>query len=284
MIDLSNPTERIKLATQIKLDVDKACQKHFYDEPRKHLGASIIGHDCSAYLWNTFRWLKQEAFDGRMMRLFNRGHLEEARFIKWLELIGFTVHEFDPQTGKQFKISGVNGHFGGSLDSGLYRQDLGNILGEYKTHGEKSFEKLKKEGVRKSKPQHFRQMSTYGKCYGIKYGLYCAVNKNTDELYFELIELDWSLAEDLFRKADNIINSQVQPQKIAQAETFTDCKYCHFKGICFHGEQPEVNCRSCSHAIPVENGRWNCNLADPEYNPIPEDFIPKACEKWRRII
>jgi hypothetical protein len=284
MINLADPLFRTQLSQKLKQDIEDATKAHFTDEPRKHLGASIIGHECSAYLWGTFRWLKQEDFSGRMLRLFNRGHLEEARFIKWLTLVGFTCYEINPETGKQFQISGVNGHFGGSLDCIVSRADIGNLLTEFKTHGEKSFVKLKAEGVRKAKPQHYRQMCSYGKLYQLKYGLYCAVNKNTDELHFEIVELDWSLADDLMRKADSIINSQVQPQKIAQNETYFDCKYCHFSGICFRGESPDKNCRSCAHCVPVENARWNCNLADPMFNPIPEDFVPNGCEKWRRII
>ena len=284
---LSDPIERSKLAYRIKQDIEKACQDHFKDDPRKHLGASIIGHSCAAYLWNTFRWLKQEQFEGRMLRLFNRGHLEEARFVKWLELIGFTVWETDPATGKQFRIEGCDGHFGGSFDSALKAPDAYEIedfiywLGEFKTHNDKSFNKLKDEGVRKSKPQHYKQMCSYGKLYNFKYGLYCAVNKNTDELYFEIIELDYSLADDLFRKADEIIYSKIQPRKISQTETYFECKYCHFSGICHRGEVPEKNCRSCSHGLPTENASWTCGLTNAI---LLDEAVAQGCDSYRRII
>ena len=284
-IDLADPIERGKLAVQLKMDVDKACVELFKDDPRKHLGASIIGHDCSAYLWNTFRHLKQEAFDGRMLRLFNRGHLEESRFVKWLQAVGFEVEEFDPATGKQFKISGVNGHFGGSTDGRVKLPPIYQftdwLITEFKTHGNKSFVNLKDEGVRKSKPMHFKQMSSYGRVYGYRYGLYCAVNKDTDELHFEIAELDWSLADDLFRKADAIINSRTQPQKIAQVATYRDCTYCHFKSICFYGDEPNKNCRSCEHAVPTENATWTCMLVN---QVIPDEVVKEGCSSWRRII
>lgn len=281
MTDLSNSSERAKLSARIKLDIDAACVEHFKDDPRKHLGASIIGHECSAYLWNTFRHLKQEQFDGRMLRLFNRGHLEEPRIIQWLKLIGFETYEINPETGKQFQISGCNGHFGGSLDGILVHPKYGNFLAEFKTHGEKSFVKLKADGVRKAKPQHFKQMCSYGKAYDIQYGIYIAVNKNTDELHIEIIELDFLLADDLFRKADSIIYSKIQPQKIAQTETYFDCKYCHFAGICHRGEEPSKNCRSCEHAVPTENATWTCQLVN---QVIPHEVIKEGCLSWRRII
>lgn len=278
--NLADPLYRSTLSTKLKQDIEDATKLHFTDSPRKHLGASIIGHECSAYLWNTFRHLKQEDFSGRMLRLFNRGHLEEPRFIKWLTLVGFTCYEINPDTGKQFQISGVNGHFGGSLDGVITRADVGSLLAEFKTHGEKSFVKLKAEGVRKAKPTHFRQMSVYGRHLSLTHGLYMAVNKNTDEIHIEIVELDWSLADDLMRKADSIINSQVQPQKIAQSETYFDCKYCHFSGICHRGEQPDKNCRSCANATPTENATWTCGL----YGVIPEIEIAKGCPSWKRII
>jgi len=65
MINLSDHQERTKLIKRIEEDIDAACRAEFAEDPRTHLGASIIGHDCQAYAWNTFRWLKFEAFDGR---------------------------------------------------------------------------------------------------------------------------------------------------------------------------------------------------------------------------
>lgn len=286
MTNLNDHLVRNAIVLQISKDVDAFCKREFEEDPRTHLGASIIGHDCKAYGWNTFRWLRFEEFSGRMLRLFNRGHEEEHRFIRWLVGAGFTVHETDPATGKQFRIKGVDGHFGGSLDSIIIPPAHYNLpdlvwLGEFKTHNDKSFQSLKKSGVAKSKPQHFRQMCSYGRAYNFKYGLYCAVNKNDDDLYFEIVELDYRQADDLFRKAENIIRAKCQPPKIAQTETFFTCKMCDYKAICHRKELPTKNCRSCKHATPAPEGQWHCGI----YNDIiPVDFIPKGCDNWHPII
>lgn len=288
-INLDNPQDRTRLVARIQHDIDQACREEFAEDPRTHLGASIIGHDCAAYSWNVFRWLKFEKFDGRMLRLFNRGHEEEARFIRWLKLAGFEVYDVDPETGKQFRIVGSKGHFGGSLDSILKapaRYNIRNLLywlGEFKTHNEKSFAKLKKDGVAKSKPQHFKQMCSYGRAYQFKYGLYCAVNKNTDELYFEIVVLDYRQADDLFRKADDIVFSRIRPPKIAQVATYFECKYCDFSGLCHDGQVPTKNCRSCKHAVPIDNAEWFCELYSPERGPLPKEFIPEGCDDWRAV-
>ena len=287
IIDLEDHLQRKALVLKIHEDVDEFCKREFDEDARTHLGASIIGNDCKAYAWNVFRWVKFEDFSGRMLRLFNRGHEEERRFVRWLVGAGFTVFETDPETGKQFRILGVNGHFGGSLDAMVGAPTHYNInepmvwLGEFKTHNDKSFKSLKKSGVAMSKPQHFRQMCSYGRAYNYKYGLYCAVNKNDDDLYFEIVPLDYRQADDLFRKAEYIINSKTQPPKIATTETFFVCKMCDFKGVCHRGDLPTKNCRSCKFASPIADAQWYCGFFN---DIIPVDFIAKGCDNWHPII
>jgi hypothetical protein len=285
-VNLDDHIERKKLVLQMQADIDTFCKEEFSEDPRTHLGASIIGNDCQAYAWNVFRWLKFEQFEGRMLRLFNRGHSEEARFVRWLVGIGFEVRELDPETQKQFRISGAKGHFGGSLDAMMraparYNIDVDLVfLGEFKTHNAKSFAKLKKEGVVKSKPVHYRQMCSYGRAYSFKWGLYCAVNKDTDELHFEIVPLNWLEADDLFRKAEGIVFSQTRPPKIAMTDAFFDCKYCDFAGLCHRNEAPTINCRSCRNAFPVENAEWFCQVHNAI---IPKDVIPVGCASYARI-
>lgn len=219
-----------------------------------------------------------------MLRLFNRGHREEERFIERLRGIASIVFDADPNTGKQFRVSASEEHFGGSGDAIVYLKQYGfeqPFVGEFKTHNDKSFKKLVKDGVRKAKPEHFRQMSTYGYGWGLKYGLYCAVNKNDDELYFEIVELDYVEAQLLFNKADQIIRSQTPPPKIAESPAFFDCKYCVFMGNCHAQQLPEKNCRSCMNAFPGEKGTWYCQV---HKGTIPREVILIGCSSWHSII
>jgi hypothetical protein len=308
VIDLADLPTRLNLVAQIEKDVDAYCREAFPSEHRTHLGASVIADPCAAKAWGTFRWLKLEQHNGRMRRLFERGHLEESRFVRLLRGIGFEIKEFDAD-GKQFRVSGVDGHFGGSLDAlakAPARYEIPDeiiIVNEYKTHGEKSFAKLAGpkrklpdetprrggEGVRVSKPIHYGQMCSYGRAYGYRWALYVAVNKDTDELYFEIVYLDFSFADDLFRKADFVIHSQTQPAKISLVETYFGCKTCHFSPICFRGELPEKNCRSCEFSVPIAGGQWGCT--NPAINqkrdfvePMMQELIATGCDHWRAII
>ena len=65
------------------------------ESPRGHLGCSLLGHPCERWLWLSFRWAVKEQFPGRILRLFRRGHNEEATIIKDLEAIGvkFSSHQ-----------------------------------------------------------------------------------------------------------------------------------------------------------------------------------------------
>jgi hypothetical protein len=117
---------------------------------RDHLGASIIGKDCERALWYDFRWVSRRAFSGRMLRLFETGKREEDRLVRDLRRTGATVLDSDPETGRQWEVSALGGHFGGSLDAvaiGLLEAPKTWHVVEFKTHSAKSFATLKKDGV-----------------------------------------------------------------------------------------------------------------------------------------
>ncbi len=244
-------------------------------EHRSHLGVSVIGEKCWRKLWYSFRWVKLEQYEPRMRRLFNRGHREEDQFIKLLFWMGFHIKTIDQATGKQYKFSAVDGHYGGSSDTlAVMPWYDERILVEYKTHNKKNFTYLKDKKLKVAQPKHYAQMSGYGKAFSTQYGLYCAVNKDDDEIYYEFVELDWQYAEQLENKADDIIHSQYPPQRINNDPNYFECTYCTFRGICHHNVQVEKNCRSCKQAIAVENAQWKCTRFD---TIIPKENIGK---KW----
>jgi hypothetical protein len=229
---------------------------------RTHLGASMIGRKCARDIWYGFRWARKPKFSGRMIRLFNRGHLEEARFIAILLSIGVQVYQQDGN-GNQFRVSFFGSIFGGSGDGvGIGIPDLPPALPcllEFKTHSSKSFEKLKSKGVREAKPEHYSQMNVYMKGMGLGVALYGAVNKDNDELHMEIVHYNPAHAEQMVERAYNIITLHKAPDKIANSASWFDCKYCDHKLICHGGAAVERNCRTCHHArINTESGTWAC--------------------------
>lgn len=257
----------------------------FPAEHRNHLGASAIGEECWRKLWYQFRWVKLAQAEGRMRRLWNRGHREEEIFEGFLMWAGFNICSIDPATDKQYRFSKVEGHYGGSTDGTMQIRWANNfpIVADYKTFASKYFEKLKKEKLKISNPKYFDQLSSYGKEFGCSHGLLFAVNKDNDEWYFELIKLDHNRAIELEKKATDIIYATTAPPRINDNPAYYKCKseWCSFGGICHYGEQPEKNCRSCVNATPDTEGKWYCM----KWNAIiPQTEIPKGCDSWSAIV
>lgn len=258
---------------------------------RSHMGASVIGKECSRAIWYDFRWFTKSSFNGRMIRLFNRGHLEEARFIAILLTLGCPVYQHDSK-GKQFRVSDCYGHFGGSCDGIAFNiPDLPNqyILCEFKTHGEKSFLELQKKGVAVAKPEHLIQMNIYMYKMGIPAGLYMAVNKNTDEIHAELIPLNKELAEFNIEKARTLIFMKQPPKKLNESPGYYKCRFCNHRDVCHLNKEPEVNCRTCAFSQPVEDGQWQCNHKLNQNHYDVEPVLTKeeqltGCELYQRIL
>lgn len=227
------------------------------DWRRNHLGASIIGHDCDRYLWLSFRWALNPQHEGRLLRLFSRGDREEAWIVQDLRDAGFSVVDRDPTTGDQFRVVWHGGHFGGGLDglvSGLLEAPKTTHVLEVKTHNLKSFERLKNEGVKRSKPQHYAQMQVYMRGRGLDRAYYVAVCKNNDEIDTERVHLDREFADDLIARAGRIIDLAEPPARKAEPN-YPPCVYttaegktfpCQFWQLCFgDGVLAEKNCRTC---------------------------------------
>lgn len=293
MPNLDTPGMAKLVAEKLTLDIDAYAVRTYFEGHRWHLGASFVAHECSRYLWYVFRWCDSTIPEGRVLRLFNRGHREEARYIEYLNGIGAKVWTHDTSqpikpdgSYPQFRMKEVNGHFGGSLDAAIQLPEryLINevILGEFKTNGTgKGFTETRDLGMQINKHQHFGQMSCYGKAYGFKWGAYFITNKNDDDLEIQIIKLDWNLAAQLTTKAEKIIRSKEPPPKLSLDPTFWKCVYCNMEPICHKGKKPQINCRSCKNAMPTFDAEWFCNVHN---GVIPREIVPQACPQYRPIV
>lgn len=273
--------EFLDISIKIWNDINLYCQNQYDEGHRNHLGASIIGDKCKRKLWFTFRWVYHHIHSGRMQRLFNTGHKEEARIIEWLRGAGYEVFDRD-ENGKQFKVSDVNGHFGGSTDGLIIIPELGKCLLECKTNKTGvEFKAFLDYGYKENKPKHWAQTCVYGKKLGLEYVVYVCKNKDNDDLFIEVAKLDNIHADEMLTKAQEIIYAKEPPSRIAETAAYFECKFCDYVDVCHKGKALEKNCRSCKFAEPVENAEWKCN----KYcNVIPSDFIKTGCDAWEGII
>lgn len=169
---------------------------------------------------------------------------------------------------KQIKIIDIDGHFGGSLDGeAFFLPQITQLLHlpydekglvEFKTHGEKSYEKLITDGVKIAKPEHYAQMCTYMEKRGLKFAMYMAVCKNDDRLYCEYVMANPEHGREMIEKARQIIYSRVPPPRISKTPTWFECKFCDARPQCFFSAPLEKNCRTCVNVAPAPDGRWYC--------------------------
>lgn len=241
---------------------------------RRHLGASLIGRDCARELQLKWRWATKKAIPPRLQRLFNRGHLEEARFLAMLELIpGVKIYSVTDDGG-QYKWSDFGGHYGSALDgvaTGI--PDIPNgepCYAEFKTSADKGFNETVKKGCMEAHYEHYVQMQQCMKYYGFKWSLYLMVNKNNDELHAEVIAYDPAIAERYSRRAGEIIFTTDALPRISNIDTYFKCKFCDERPVCHGTELPLVTCRSCAHWTPLPNGSFDCARNNEEVRTRPE--------------
>lgn len=234
--------------------------------------------------------------------------------------IAEAVHGIVIPEPKQYSFKGVMGHYAGSLDGKIrgfgspemiaILQDISNrlggtqqlldafqgvcrviakygigpndwILGEFKTHGKASYDKLvAADSVEVVKPEHYAQMMQYCDEHKLPGALYCAVNKDTDDLYFEFIPSDAVTASENVEKATEIIHSRQPPRRMSESPSWYECKFCDERPICHFGAPMQRHCRTCTHSVPVEEGRWYCSLYS---RLIPKEFEIQGCANQTMI-
>lgn len=232
------------------------------DGRRPHLGASLIGRPCARQLWYIFHWATRRKHSGRLLRLFRYGIDAEPRFVAELRAIGIEVMDRAPD-GAQWRVSDLGGHFGGSMDGAgvgfVEAPKTWHVL-EFKTHNDKSFTDLQKDGVKKSKPEHYAQMQVYMGLTGMDRAFYMAENKNNSELHTERVEFDPVEFQKLRAKAERILDAAEPPEGISRDPSFYVCKMCDHRDVCHGNKAPAVSCRTCAHSTVRKDGDalWTC--------------------------
>ena len=226
------------------------------EPPRPHLGASLLGHPCDRYLWLSFRWAVVQKFEGRMLRLFRRGHMEEDTILEDLRLIGCKINE---RQGSVTFNAHVSGSCDGIISSGVPEAPNKAHVLECKTHSRKSFDELIKKKVEAAKPQHYIQMQVYMYGLNIDRALYYAICKDSDRIYTERVRLDKELAKKHIDRGHKIALSDYMPEPISADPSWYQCKMCSCYEFCHETHiTKELNCRTCAHSTAHENSTFTC--------------------------
>lgn len=235
------------------------------NKERMHLGASVIGKECPRAVALSYRKASPDAaVNGRMVRLFNRGHMEEARLAACLQVAGFSLKLISKNGGQ---ISYKTGDLQGSVD-GVIKLDDGLLaVLEFKTMNRKAWDKLEKDG--QIKPEHLAQMQCGMHGLGLKRAMYLASCKDTDAIQVYLVDYDGEPTEFL-NLATDITHGMIPPKLV---DTDFRCKFCDHRDFCRNGVDPIASCRTCVHASFNGNGVVTCGIGNGSelchnYTPI----------------
>ena len=222
------------------------------NKQRTHLGASVIGKECPRAVALSYRKASPDAaVNGRMVRLFNRGHMEEARLAACLQVAGFQLKLISKDGGQ---ISYKTGDLQGSVDGVLKLEDGSLAVLEFKTMNRKTWDKLDKDG--QIKPEHMAQMQCGMHGLGLQKAMYLASCKDTDAIQVYLVNYDGEPTEFL-NLATDITHGLIPPRL---TDTDYRCKFCDHRGFCHKGGLPIASCWTCVHASFSGNGAVTCGI------------------------
>ena len=186
-----------------------------------------------------------EADDGRdfsanTLRIFQFGHEVEDSVAQWLKNANFDLRTEDKK-GEQFGFSIADGEIKGHIDGVICGGpvDMGYpCLWENKSANDKKFREFMMKGVARTNPVYAAQIALYQAYMNLTEHpcLFTVLNKNTSQIYYELVPFDKVLAQEISDKAVNILEAtkanEILP-RVAFSRDFFDCKWCEFQDRCW---------------------------------------------------
>lgn len=209
-------------------------KRHERTTPKVRLSMGQIG-DCERNLWAELHGIPNERpLDGRMHLLFEHGHAIEKLLVRDLKHAGFEVLDVDPETGRQFELSALEGKLFGYIDGQIILVKNPMLL-EIKSANDKQYNLCVELGYEAWNPKYKAQLHVYMGCVGLGDALCGVVNKNTDDRYFEKVRFDPDIFLELMNKARRILDAEEILPRPAQAKTqyCAYCKWCNRNQWCW---------------------------------------------------
>jgi hypothetical protein len=227
--------------------VDKAMEEREARMPRRtYLGMSAIGGECSRKLWYSYHQPEPERFNAATLRRFADGHRSEDLMADRLRLVdGITFLTLDPESGRQFEVTDLDGRFKGHMDGvikGILQAPHSWHVWEGKCVNEKKFAKFQslkqkrgeKETLKEWDPVYYAQAQCY-MGYAEMSRHYLTVctpgGRDWDSCRTEFNKADFEAIKD---KAKRILEARVPLAKISNDPNWHVCKWCHYSEKC-HG-------------------------------------------------
>ncbi len=229
------------LTARINAHIDQALQEEDAKKPaRQYLGASLIGEPCLRKIQYSYQQVESQPRDGKSLRIFAAGHVFEDMTARELKLAGFDLrtHKAD---GSQFGFFVAGGQIRGHIDGVLCGGPVAMLypaLWEHKALGQKSWNEVVKKGVTAAKPVYAAQIAMYQAYMDLTEApaLFTARNRDTQQLYHEVVPFDSALAQRMSDRAVQILEATKAGEllpRIAGNPSYFQCRWCDFAERCW---------------------------------------------------
>lgn len=242
MIDFNSKSlfsDRINHYIDTALEIEDSLQPG-----REYLGGSRLGVECERALQYEFLKVPVDDgkhFPGRVLRIFARGHWVESAMTSWLRNAGFGLVTAKKDGGQfGFKDGKLAGHCDGIFVSGPAEFGPWPRLWECKGIGEKYFKQVSEDRLKKTFPVYYAQIQVYMKKFMMTANpaLFCAINANTMEIYWEPVPFVPDFEESLEAKAARIFQACEAGELLPrtwQDPDFFKCRFCNWRETCWGG-------------------------------------------------
>lgn len=242
MIDLNHGSGAQYGADQILTDIttvlgaaiDRGLRaRNGAERPRSYVSSSGLGRSCLRQIQYDFLALPKDEgqeFAPKTLRIFEAGHRGEDMVASWLRLAGFDLRT-ERDDGRQFGFASLGGRFKGHIDGCLVSGPVEMAypaLWETKGLGASSWKDTVKRGVAIAKPVYAAQIALYQAYLELPNpALFTALNRDTMEIYAELVPFDAPLAQQMSDRAVAVVRAsdaeELLPRE-ASAPTSVVCK------------------------------------------------------------
>ena len=210
---------------------------------RDYLGGSRLGDICARRLQYEYLKVARDEgrdFSGQTLRIFAAGHCFEDLAVDWLRKAGFDLRTRD-RSGNQFGFSVAGGRIQGHIDGVIVAGPEGlavPALWECKSANAKNWKDIVRRGVVAAKPVYAAQIALYQAYLGLTEtpAVFTAINKDSCELWHELVPFDAALAQHASDRGVQILSAcdagEWLPRHTTDPDHF-ECGFCAWKARCW---------------------------------------------------
>lgn len=217
-------------------------RKRGLQEQRAYVGASSVGGSCERQVQLEFAGAPREKdFEGKTLRIFDRGHTFEELTRGWLIDAGFEIVQRSQRTGQPFAFSQLEGRFKGHVDGVILAGPEGwkyPLVWEHKALGSKGYREIVKDGLRKACPTYWAQIQIYMAYLDLAENpaMFSITNADTCEQEHIPVPFDPEVAQAMTDRAVRIVQAtdagDLLPRPFKD-KTYFECRFCAFAERCW---------------------------------------------------